>query len=355
MLPARWFSTIIVMLMTAVAGGTPALAQDNAYTVENVDVDVAAPDPIRARHLGIAEARRKAAQILLERSLSPEERARVRLPDDARLEAMVRGVEFVRERTAPNRYIATLNVVFAPDAAKAWLEGGGARVAETVQRSALVIPLWKDRTGVQALNDASRWREAWQSLNTTGSAVPVTVIRADALDQASISPEEAYVGNLTALSKVNERYHAPTIVVAVVDGDKPGPLTVSGLRYDTQTGARSEIPPVTVASADQLGQVARQIHASLDEQWRGLAVVKRDSEDTLDVVVPLRGLGDWVQVRQRLGAVPAVKNVVVRNLEADHAELRLDYFGTADELKQTLAQAGLQLDRDASGWRLQAQ
>jgi hypothetical protein len=62
-----------------------------------------------------------------------------------------------------------------------------------------------------------------------------------------------------------------------------------------------------------------------------------------------------VQVRQRLGAVPAVKNVVVRNLEADHAELRLDYFGTADELKQTLAQAGLQLDRDASGWRLQAQ
>jgi hypothetical protein len=48
-----------------------------------------------------------------------------------------------------------------------------------------------------------------------------------------------------------------------------------------------------------------------------------------------------------------VKNVSVRSLEADRAELRLDYFGTPDELKQTLAQAGLILDKDADKWRLQ--
>src|SRR5262249_19428100 len=156
-----------------------------------------------------------------------EERARVVIPDDARLESMVRGIEFVRERTAPNRYIATLNVVFAPDAVKAWLGGGGARVGETVQRPALIIPLWKDRTGVRPLNDANAWRDAWQTLDTKGSAVPVTVIRGDQLDQSVISPEEAYVGNLSALSKVNERYRAPIVIVAVVEGEKGGPLTVS--------------------------------------------------------------------------------------------------------------------------------
>jgi hypothetical protein len=362
MLPARWFSTIIVALAAVLAVGGSARAQggNNPYIVTDVDVDVTAPDAIQARQLGMAEARRKAAQMLVERSVAPEERARITIPDNARLESMVRGIEFVRERTAPNRYIATLNVIFAPDAVRAWLGAAGAagatsapRPSETVQRPALIIPLWKDRTGVQPLNDANAWRNAWQALDTKGSAVPVTVIRGDQLDQNVISPEEAYVGNLSALSKINERYHAPMVVVAIVEGDKAGPLTVSGLRYDAQTGARSDIPAVQVASSSQLGDAVRQMHARLDEQWRGVAVVRRDSQDSLDVYVPLRGLSDWVQVRQRLGSVPAVKNVSVRALEADHAELRLDYFGTPDELKQTLAQAGLVLDKDADKWRLQ--
>jgi hypothetical protein len=356
MLPARWFSTIVVALAAVLAAGGILRAQTggNAYTVADVDVDVTAPDAIQARKLGIAEARRKAAQMLVERSVAPEERARITIPDDARLESMVRGIEFVRERTAPNRYIATLNVVFAPDAVKAWLGGSVARSGETVQRPALIIPLWKDRTGVQPLNDPNAWRDAWQALDTKGSAVPVTVIRADQLDQSVISPEEAYVGNLSALSKVNERYRAPMVIVAIAEGEKGGPLTASGLRYDTQTGARSEIPSTPVPSSAQFGDAVRQMHARLDEQWRGVATVRRDSQDTLDVVVPLRGLGDWVQVRQRLGSVPAVKNVAVRSLEADRAELRLDYFGTTDELRQTLAQAGLVLDKDADKWRLQA-
>ena len=81
--------------------------------------------------------------------------------------------------------------------------------------------------------------------------------------------------------------------------------------------------------------------------------MRRDSQDTIDVYVPIRALGDWVQVRQRLGGVPALKSVVVRNLESDRAELRLEYFGTTDELQRTLASAGLVLDKEADKWRLQ--
>ena len=51
---------------------------------------------------------------------------------------------------------------------------------------------------------------------------------------------------------------------------------------------------------------------------------------------------------------PAVKSVTVRALEAERAELHLEYFGSPDQLQRTLAQAGLQLDKDADQWRLQA-
>ena len=354
--PARWFSTIAVALLAALAaGGAFAQAAGNTYTVTGVDVDVNAADALQARQQGLAEARRKAAKMLVERLVAPEDRARVVMPNDARLENMVRGIEFVSERSAPNRYIATLNVVFSPEPVKAWLGDTGVKVAETVSRPALVIPLWKGKSGVEPLDDRNPWREAWQALNTAGSAVPVTVIRGDQLDQSAVSAEEAYVGDVSALSRLNERYRAPTIIVAVAEGDKDsGPFTVGGLRYDTQTGARSEIAKVTVPDAGQLADAAKQMHAKLDEQWRSVAVVRRDAPAAIDVFVPIRALGDWVQVRQRLGAVPAVKSVAVRTLESDRAELRLEYFGTPEELQRTLAVAGLTLDKDADKWRLQA-
>ena len=56
---------------------------------------------------------------------------------------------------------------------------------------------------------------------------------------------------------------------------------------------------------------------------------------------------------KRAGAIPSIKTVSVRSLESDRAELRLDYFGTPEQLQKTLAQAGLQLDRDTDNWRLQ--
>ncbi|WP_421999421.1 DUF2066 domain-containing protein [Reyranella sp.] len=359
--PARRFSTRWFFLAAAFvaaslsfAGGVSAQENSN-YTVTGVDVDVTGSDPLQARQIGLAEGRRKAAQMLVDRLVAPQDRARVSIPSDANLEGMVRGIEFVRERPAPGRYSATLNVVFQPDQVKAWLGGSGARVSETVPRAALVVPLWKDQSGVEPLDERNPWREAWRGLDTTGSAVPVTVVRGDRADQGAVTAEQLYIGDVSALARLNARYNAPTIVVAVVDGPREGgPLTVKGLRYDTQTGARSEIPAATVADAAKLPDAARQMHARLDEQWREVAVVRRDAQDSIDVTVPIRTLADWVQIRQRLGGLPALRNVAVRNLEADRAELRLDYFGTTEDLQRVLAQAGLSLDREGDKWRLQA-
>ena len=351
---ARWFSPILVVLLAAV-GASAQVSSGNTYTIGGIDVDVTAADAIKARQQGIREAQRRAVKMLVDKMVAAEDRAKVPPVDDARLDGLVRGVEFARERTTANRFIGTINVVFGAEPVKAWLGQSGISIAETVTRPALVIPLWKDKNGVEPLDDRNPWRDAWRALDTSGSAVPVTVVRGDQLDQNALSVEEAYVGDVSALTRLNERYRAPWIVVAIVEGSKAsGPLVVSGVRYDTQTGIRSDLPKVTVTDSAQLADAAQKIQAKLDEEWRSVAVVRRDSQASLEVVVPIRALSDWVQVRQRLGAVPAVKSVFVRTLEADHADLTLEYFGTAEALQRTLAQAGLQLDREADKWRLQA-
>src|SRR5437868_6806399 len=129
----RWFSTIFVVLSSLVAA-TAAFAQvtsGNSYTIGGVEVDVTAADAIQARQQGIREAQRRAVKMLVERMVAADDRAKVPPADDARLDGMVRGVEFARERSSTNRYIATLSVVFKAEAVKAWLGGAGISIAET--------------------------------------------------------------------------------------------------------------------------------------------------------------------------------------------------------------------------------
>lgn len=352
---ARKFSTILGMVLALFACTVQAQVTSggNTYSVGDIDVDVTGADAVQARQKGIREAQRQGIKQLVERMVPAEDRARVPPVDDNRLDGLVRGTEFQRERAAGNRYIATLTVVFNGAAVRAWLGEANVSPAETVRRAALVVPLWKDKSGLLPLDDRNAWRDAWSGLDSSATAVPVTVERGDGLDQSALSVEEAYVGDVSALARLNSRYRAPTVIVAIVEGDKAGPLTVGGVRYDMQTGAKADLPPLTVADASQLGDAAKKIHARIDEEWRGMATVRRDQQAALDVVVPIRALADWVQVRQRLGAIPSIKLVSVRSLESDHAELHLDYFGTAEQLQKTLAQAGLQLDKDADKWRLQ--
>jgi hypothetical protein len=344
-----------ITTLAAVKDGAFAQAPRNSYTIGGVDVDASGTDAIQARQQGIRQAQQKAVKLLIERMVAPEDRSRVPPLDPSRLDGMIRGVEFANERSSANRYVGTLNVVFSAEPVNAWLREAGISVAETVSRPALVVPLWKGKNGVEPLDERNPWRDAWRGLDTAGSAVPLSLVRGDQLDQNALSVEEAYIGDVAALTRLNERYRAPTIIVATVEGDPSGgALAVGGLRYDTQTGARSELPRTTVSDAGQLGDAAKKIHAKLDEDWRSVAVVRRDSQAGLDVVVPIRSLADWVQIRQKLGALPVLKSMTVRSLESDRADLRLEYFGTQDQLARTLAQAGLQLEKSGDQWQLQA-
>jgi len=351
---ARIFSTILGIVLAVLAPAAAAqIASGNTYTIGGIDVDVTGPDAVQARQQAIREARQKAVRLLVERMVPAEDRAKVPPASDQQLDSMVRGVEFASERTAGNRYIGTIGVVFSADPVKRWLGDAGISIAETVARAALVVPLWKDKDGLQQLDERNPWRDAWAGLDTLGTAVPVAMVRGDQLDQDAMTVEQAYVGDVTALARLNERYRAPTVIVAVAEGDKAGPIKLAGVRYDMQTGARSQLMALTVQDASQLADAAKKIHAKLDEDWRGLATVRRDQQAGLDVVVPIRVLADWVKVRQLLGAIPAIKTVSVRTLEADRADLHLEYYGTAEQLQKVLAQAGLQLEKDADKWRLQ--
>jgi hypothetical protein len=73
---------------------------------------------------------------------------------------------------------------------------------------------------------------------------------------------------------------------------------------------------------------------------------------TITVNVPISGLQQWMELRQRLVGVPQLHRADVHYLAQDQGKLDLVFSGDEQQLMQALAQRQLQLTQDGPGWIL---
>src|ERR1700687_1231964 len=57
------------------------------------------------------------------------------------------------------------------------------------------------------------------------------------------------------------------------------------------------------------------------------------------------GLADWVRVRARLAALPAIRKIALVALTLQEATIEIEYLGSVDQLKTNLAETNLDLVR----------
>ena len=73
---ARIFSTILVVLTAcAPCSSWAQISNGNTFTIGGIEEDVTGADAVQARQTAIREARQKAVKLLVERMVSPEDRA----------------------------------------------------------------------------------------------------------------------------------------------------------------------------------------------------------------------------------------------------------------------------------------
>ena len=75
---------------------------------------------------------------------------------------------------------------------------------------------------------------------------------------------------------------------------------------------------------------------------------------TADLVatLPISGLEDWLKLREGLAGLPPVKKVDVKSLSREEASIDIQYVGTLDALKASLATIKLDLEGSDPTWRL---
>lgn len=147
------------LVLAQVAGdrGIAPTAASADIEVSGITVDVTAETAEAARAKGWREAQRKAWEKVKGPKIS-----------DGQLDGLVSAIVIERERLGPNRYIATLGVVFDRQRAAGYLGG-----AQQAVRSApmLLIPVQISGGAYTTFEQRSAWQRAWADFNPGASRI----------------------------------------------------------------------------------------------------------------------------------------------------------------------------------------
>jgi hypothetical protein len=154
------------MLIAQIEGerGIPPIASSGDYEVADIKVDVYGPNADVARASGWKLAQRLAWRSLWQRTHGGAAPGL----GDAVLDGLVSAIEVQREQIGPNRYIATLSVLF--DRARA---GQALGVSGQIMRSPplLVIPVLTQSGVSTVFERPTEWQKAWAVFRTGDSAI----------------------------------------------------------------------------------------------------------------------------------------------------------------------------------------
>ena len=343
----------LVIVWASVPGG--AFAQDDPFTVRNVEVDVTAADAMAAREKAIDEAQRKAFERLVAKMSTQGGAKSVPTPDARGLDELVRNFEVDSEKVSTVRYIATFTVRFKPDAVRNILRTQNVTFTETTSKPLLVLPLYRAEGALVLWDDPNPWREAWEKLGTVDGFVPLTVPAGDLADVQDINADQAEARDPEHIQAIAKRYSASGVLLAFAtlrDDGKAVDVTATriGPMLPEQSLVFSFFDEPDVARL--LAKAVHEVSKSVEDSWKRDNVLRFDNQQTLTIKVPLAKLSDWVEVRKRLATVPSVSKAEIVSFTREAATLAVTFPGDGEQLAAALSSRDLALVQDGDVWTL---
>ncbi|HZB90158.1 MAG TPA: DUF2066 domain-containing protein, partial [Stellaceae bacterium] len=334
----------------------------DVFTVSPVPVDVTAASAAAARDQAIVEGENAAFDMLMQRLTFAEDRSKLPKVDQNALNELVQGFEVANERRSPVRYLADLTVHFRADAVRQFLRQAGIRFAETVSKPLVVLPVMHDGDRLALWDDPNPWRDAWNNATLVSGLVPLVRPLDDLGDVQAIDGPAAVKGDDDRLQAIAHRYGDDDVLVtqATLKTDTtPHSVDVSSTRYSPglpgteQTWVSTTAANPGESDADLLGRAVSVTMAQVEEAWKAANMLDFSQSGTLTARVPATSLQDWVSVRDRLAAIPAVRSSRLVSLDRAEAWVEIRYVGDAAQLRTALAQRDLELSGNDPDWVLQ--
>src|SRR5688572_5134349 len=207
-----------VLIAQMESGERGILPIDSSGTLEitGIKVDVGGKDAESARYAGWRIAQREGFKALWAKT---NNRPIAQAPNlaDSTLDGLVSSIVVEREQIGPNRYIATLGVLF--DRARA---GELLGVAGEVRRSApmLLIPVITTGSTATSVELRNAWQRAWAQFRTSQSPIDYVRVSGQGVDPLLVNAAQTRRPGRGWWRNMLDLYGAANILVAEVRVDR---------------------------------------------------------------------------------------------------------------------------------------
>ncbi len=346
-----------LMLLVLLIGLRPGRADnpDDPYSA-TVRVDATADNAAEARTLARHDGQQRALMEVIGHLTGSADNSKLPKLDDKAITAMVDSFEVANERMSAVRYLADYTFHFRKAKVRQLLRSAGIALSESPGKPVVLVPVFRDGNKSVLWDDPNPWREAWAQQPAVSGPTRLTVPLGGLGDLSTIDADQARSGDPEALTAVAQHNDADEALVAVAtarrQGDQLSGLDVSLKRYRLGQLTNSQSTSITANPGEsETDFMNRAVAAVVGDIEHGLPP-SNNKEASLDAVVPITTLGDWVAMQQRLAAVPGIHKVDLLSLSRQRAKIEIKYVGSPDQLKSSLAEANLDLGGGDPEWRL---
>jgi Uncharacterized protein conserved in bacteria (DUF2066) len=346
-----------LLLLVLLIGLGPARADepDDPYTA-TVKVDATADNAAAARTLARHDGQQRALMEVIEHLTGSTDQPKLPKLDDKAIRGMVDSFEVADEKMSAVRYLANYTFHFRAAKVRQLLRSADIAVSSSPGKPVVVVPVFRDGDKSVLWDDPNPWREAWAQLPAASGPTRLSVPLGGLADVSAIDATQARSGDAEALTAVAQGNDADEALVAAAttqrQGDKLSGLDISLKRYRLGQLTNSQATSIAInpgeSESDFMNRAAAAVVADIEH---GIPP-SSNKEASLDAVVPIGSLGDWVAMQQRLAAVPEIHRVDLLSLSRQQAKIKIKYVGSPDQLKSSLAGADLDLGGGDPEWRL---
>jgi hypothetical protein len=343
----RYFSFLaalvagVLMLACALA---PVRAQE-VYTVSGIHVDATAASSAEAYNVAMAQGRPKAWTILFRRLTRQQDWTRQPQLDGGALLRLSRGYTVANERRSTTRYVADVTYIFNPDAVARTLQGAGIAFTQGAPKRILIVPL------APTYSNNGPWAQALAAPSLHDSVVPFAVASAaDAPTLKDINFDTASWGDVSNAAARIKASEAALVQVVYVNNKVTVNIRRLGLG-ETPVKISVDVPLVQTVTTTYPSAAQAAIRA-IEDMWKSRAAVDFSQRGHLTVQLRAGGQEQWGAIQTALAAIENVTAVQVTAMDIGYAQLSITYQGNADQLREAMASAGLQLANRGGEWTI---
>jgi hypothetical protein len=330
---------LLALLPFSAAAAGP---QADPFTVIGIRVDATAASAVEAQTIAINSGKARAFQEVLKRLLKPEDLAKVPVLDDVALTRLIASYLPKNVERSTTRYVAQMTYTFNPAAIRHMLRMANIAYTDAQAHPILILamsPRWEAR---------SAWAAAWATPLYSHAAIPMVLPYGDALDQEALANTNFDTTTWADVEPSASRVKAEEAIL--VQLNVAGGQTVIKMKR-LGLGTSPPVPDVTVPGAPpgNLKADAAAASAAIAAYWKTRAVIDFSHRNRLLADVTIDSLQQWGTLLAKLGTIPTLTEVTVPAMDTGMARLSLVYVGTADQLRDNLANARVDLAARAGG------